>query len=324
MIGTKCVSILFLVLLTFLEANAQLSKRFFRKDYTYLITTEAFYKIHTVHRTWAEAKQRCEMEGASLFYAETDDEANDVISWWNQTQPFYWVYVGISDLLAQEVYETIDGRPVLDVYSNWGPGEPNNAGGVEDCVILRRDGTLNDDRCDKKYPFICKKSLNTLQWNNECDMPNQDYVYNDALGRCYKFHTDPKNWTEAITYCSAEQSYLAIINSQVEDDYLVKLTEDAKKDGVSGLSLIGAVYLGFHNVDGTGWKTIKGTPLEDTGYPKWGNQQPDGGTNETCGSMFYTGQLNDVSCHHKMFYICEHDIKNLSGAIDERFNQLIE
>ncbi|XP_049867539.1 C-type mannose receptor 2-like [Pectinophora gossypiella] len=323
MVRVKYLSIVFPVLLTLLGTNAQQTKKFFRKDYTYLTTTEAFYKIHTIGRTWSEAKQRCEMEGASLFYAGSDDEANDVISWWNQTQPFFALWVGITDFLVMDVYETIDCRPILEVYSNWGPGEPNNAGGVEDCVQLYRNGNLNDDNCGKKYPFICRKTLESLQWNTECNLPDTDYIYNEALEACYKFHIDPKNWTEAVTVCNAEQSYLAVINSQMEADYLVKLTEDAKKDKVSGLSVTGAVSLGFHNRDGGGWKTIKCSPLEDCGYAEWGNQQPDGGTNDTCGSMFYNGRLNDVACHHKLFYICEHDVRNktLSEPLDEAFNQ---
>lgn len=70
------------------------------------------------------------------------------------------------------ILSPISGIPVGDVYNNWGPGEPNDANGNEDCVILRRGGTLNDDKCFAKYPFICKKSLASLEWNQECNIPN--------------------------------------------------------------------------------------------------------------------------------------------------------
>ncbi|KAI5646937.1 lectin c-type domain-containing protein [Phthorimaea operculella] len=305
-------------------ANGQQDQKFFRKDYTYLSSTESFYKIHTLHRTWREAKKRCELEGSSLFYPEDDNEANEVIAFWNKTQPFSWVYIGISDLLAKGVFQTIDGRPVMDVYSNWGPGEPNDAGGVEDCVVLRRDGTLNDDRCDKKNPFICKKALGDLRWSQDCDFPRTDYTFNKDLNRCYKFHPRPKNWTEAITICSAEQSYLSIINSQAEADFLVQLTEQKKKSNAPGLTLNGAVLLGFHNrLNDEEWKTIKGQPLEDSGYSVWGGGQPDGGDNELCGSMFFNGQLNDIGCGQRCFFICEHEIGSPTEDIDVRFNDLL-
>ncbi|KAH9645904.1 hypothetical protein HF086_010103 [Spodoptera exigua] len=197
----------------------QRNKKFFRKDYKYLEEVEGFYKIHTLHKTWSEAKRACALEGASLFYPENDDEAHAVLSFWNATQPYR--------------------LPVSDVYNNWGPGEPNDAGGVEDCVILRQDGTLNDDQCNKKFPFICKKSLQSLEWNQRCNFPNL------------------------------------------------------------------------------------GTSLDDTGYTCWGTNQPDGGEKEQCGSMFYNGLLNDISCGTRAFFICEHEVDTLSSALDDRFGDAV-
>jgi hypothetical protein len=40
--------------------------------------------------------------------------------------------------------------------SFWGPGEPNNAGGDEDCVEVRRsDGIWNDMPCGMSITFVC-------------------------------------------------------------------------------------------------------------------------------------------------------------------------
>ncbi|XP_028170786.1 macrophage mannose receptor 1-like [Ostrinia furnacalis] len=312
---------LFISLLFFLVvkiSHSQREKKFFRKDYKYIEATESFYKIHTIHKTWQDAKDVCAMEGATFFVPEDQGEADAVLAFWNATQPYSWVYIGVSSLIVKGVFETVEGQPISDVYSNWGPGEPNDANGEEDCVILRRDGTLNDVNCVNKYPFVCKKTLDSLEWNIKCDMPNMDYVFNEALGKCYKFHLDPRTWREAYAVCSAESSYLAIIDSQAEADHLVKITAEAPKDDVQGDFLRGAVHLGFHKRK-DGWKTIRGTKLENSGYSKWGNQQPDGGDNETCGTMFYNGHLNDLKCDHKCFFICEHDVGSLSNSLDFKF-----
>ncbi|XP_072944258.1 uncharacterized protein [Epargyreus clarus] len=298
----------------------QVEHKFFRRDYAYIDDTGSFYKVHTLHKTWEEAKIKCELEGASLFYPEDDDEAAAVISYWNVTQPlFQWVFIGVADWNVKEVFETIDGRPISNVYDNWGYGEPNNGGGIEGCVILRKDGTLNDDKCENKYPFICKKTLATLQWNSQCNMPDSDYVYSEQHARCYKFHLTPRNWTDAHAVCNAEQSYLAVINSEGERAHLVDITAAAPKDTVVGDYLRGGVHLGFQNKKG--WVTVKGVPLHLSGYSRWAYGQPDGGGNELCGSMFFSGELNDIGCFHKMFFICEHEVQILTEDIKYKFGE---
>ncbi|XP_039746854.1 secretory phospholipase A2 receptor-like isoform X2 [Pararge aegeria] len=301
---------------------SQPSLKFFRKDYVYLEEPKAFYKIHTLHKSWNDAKEKCDMEGAQLFYPDDDDEAIAVIAHWNSTQPFSWIFIGVSTPNVKEVFETVDGFPVAEVYDRWGPGEPNDAGGIEGCVVMRRDGTLNDDNCAKKFPFICKKTLESLEWNNYCNIPDMAYEFNEKLGKCYKFHLNPMNWTDAYKVCDSEQSYLAIINDDKEAEYMTNLTSRAPKDKVEGNYLRGAVHLGFKN--NKGWKTIKGMTLRDSGYSKWGGGQPDGGDKELCGSMFYNGHLNDISCGQNMFFICEHEIDILSTDYALRFGEVFK
>ncbi|GBP24739.1 hypothetical protein EVAR_79586_1 [Eumeta japonica] len=65
------------------------------------------------------------------------------------------------------------------------------------------------------------------------------------------------------------------------------------------------------------------TSLEEAGYAKWGNLQPDGNADELCGTMFYDGLLNDLNCDLATFFICEHDISSLSSAIDQRLSSAV-
>lgn len=73
--------------------------------------TSSFYKIHTIHKTWDQAKKRCALEGATLFYPEDQNEADVVLAHMNETQPLFgWVFVGISSKLAKGVFKTVDGK----------------------------------------------------------------------------------------------------------------------------------------------------------------------------------------------------------------------
>ena len=53
----------------------------------------------------------CTLEGASLFYPQNDDEAHAVIEFWNNTYPSgkWTVFVGLTDIITEGVFETIDG-----------------------------------------------------------------------------------------------------------------------------------------------------------------------------------------------------------------------
>ncbi|CAK1545330.1 unnamed protein product [Leptosia nina] len=320
MFTTKC-SVLLILLANHILSSGQQEDKFFRVDYPkYIPETDSFYKVHTVHQTWEKAKETCEAEGAVLYYPDDEEEALAVWNYINATQTFYWIYIGVSSPYAPHVFITVEGHPISSVYDNWGVGEPNDQSGVERCVVIRRDGTLNDDKCDVKNPFLCKKRASTINWNILCDMPDQKYEYYDGLGRCYKFHTTPKTWLEAVQVCNAEQSYLAIIDSQLEADHFVNLTRIAKKDDVEGSYLRGAVHLGFTRTNSQ-WRSIKGRPVKALGYCKWGHNQPDGGDNETCGSMFYNGKLNDINCEQKCFFICEREIPILGSAIEMRYGE---
>ena len=67
----------------------------------------------------------------------------------------------ISDYDLDSLYLFVSGHIWSDfspvTYTYWAPGEPNNAGNVEDCVeMYPNDGKWNDIRCDGKRNWICK------------------------------------------------------------------------------------------------------------------------------------------------------------------------
>ncbi|XP_041977713.1 C-type mannose receptor 2-like isoform X2 [Aricia agestis] len=282
--------------------NAKPNK-FFRKGYKYLKATESFYKIHTIPRNWNDARTTCELEGATLFYPQDEEEAYAVISYWNSTQLSFWIHIGVSAHNVINVYETIDGLPVEEVYNEWAPAEPS--GGSESCVILRRDGLITDDECDLSWPFICKKTEASLRWNDLCGLPDPVYTYHNATDRCYKLHLTPKSWKDAYTTCSVEGSRVAVINSDEEAKIFVDMIKSSSND------LIGdAAHLGFKYDNG--WKIYQGTHLSSSGYVKWDDGQPDRSGNKTCGSMLYNGLLSAVNCNDKRIFICEKSIVSSS------------
>ncbi|KAJ2946198.1 hypothetical protein O0L34_g5133 [Tuta absoluta] len=156
--------------------------------------------------------------------------------------------------------------------------------------------------------------------NTKCGFSRTDYIFNETLGRCYKFHSVPKTWDEAVSVCQAEESYLAVINSQAEADFLVQLAQQKNDYNAPGLFYKGHLHLGFRKRQGGDWETVNGVTLNATGFSIWGATQPSG--DGDCGATVFTegfvnkpGHLNDLPCHPLVDFICEH-VTSLSDNDD--------
>ncbi|KAJ8722599.1 hypothetical protein PYW07_003779 [Mythimna separata] len=301
------------------QANRSFTdEKIFRKDYTYIGSEESFYKIHTVERTFTDAKRMCVLEGATLYYAENVKEVNAVAAFWNRTQPgIPSVFVGLTDLMAEGLFETVDGRPIFEVYNKWQSSQPDNFNYNEDCVQMDLAGTMRDCKCDSQANFICKKSLQSLTWNQNCNMPNLDYTYNKDIGKCYKLHTTPMNWTDAYAMCRTELTSLAIISNRMEAEYLGRLTKSTPKPRVSGKYQKGLYHVGFHNRFNEGWQTVAGTPMNVDAELWFDGNQPDENNYEECISMFFNGLLINTSCNMKSLFICEQNIIPTSNSTSD-------
>ena len=55
-------------------------------------------------------------------------------------------WIGLNDIVSENTWVWADGS--TNTYTRWGIGEPNNAGGAEDCVHLHSDGYWNDLPCE--------------------------------------------------------------------------------------------------------------------------------------------------------------------------------
>jgi gliding motility-associated-like protein len=68
------------------------------------------------------------------------------------------VWIGLTDKKTEGTFEWYDGSPVI--YTNWRPGgEPNNAGGNEDCAQIFPDGLWNDLDCGQQNLSVIEISL---------------------------------------------------------------------------------------------------------------------------------------------------------------------
>ncbi|XP_074152778.1 mannose-binding protein-like [Sminthopsis crassicaudata] len=115
------------------------------------IVGQTFYMVVATEETFEEGKKLCSQRNAQLAAprnAKENKALQELAEKFNK-----YIYLGISDEVTEGTFRYQNGQIVS--YTNWGRGEPNNAGN-EDCVELQISGTWNDRSCTEKYPVVCE------------------------------------------------------------------------------------------------------------------------------------------------------------------------
>ncbi|XP_073947335.1 hemolymph lipopolysaccharide-binding protein-like [Choristoneura fumiferana] len=116
----------------------------------------------------------------------------------------------------------------------------------------------------------------------------QNILHNET-GSCYKFHREGRTWPAAFRTCQAEDAYLAIINSDDESKYLKDLFSQNPHYTIPG--------------------DIPKDAAMKQDWLHFNAGEPNNiGNNETCGSVWRTGFLNDHNCGTILAFICEKPI----------------
>ncbi|XP_008578830.1 PREDICTED: C-type lectin domain family 4 member G-like, partial [Galeopterus variegatus] len=115
------------------------------------------YFFSVTQTTWGEAQRQCAGSGAHLVIVGGLDEQGFLTR--NTRGRGYWLGLkAVRRLHKIQGYQWVDGVPLS--FSHWNRGEPNDAMGREDCVMMLSSGLWNDAPCDSERDgWICEKRL---------------------------------------------------------------------------------------------------------------------------------------------------------------------
>ncbi|KAM8872531.1 uncharacterized protein ACB058_004460 isoform 1-T1 [Synchiropus picturatus] len=117
-------------------------------DYCYLFNYQSM-------RTWAEARADCVNQGGDLLSITDPVEQAFVHGMIQQSPVGISMWMGGHDSITEGGWEWTDGSPFR--YIHWNTGNPDDYYG-EDCLsILINNGYWNDDNCEYKRGYICKR-----------------------------------------------------------------------------------------------------------------------------------------------------------------------
>uniref|UniRef100_A0A7S2RT45 C-type lectin domain-containing protein n=1 Tax=Mucochytrium quahogii TaxID=96639 RepID=A0A7S2RT45_9STRA len=119
-----------------------------------------YFVVYKGNDNRSSIKQRCKDQNASLVEIHSPLENRLVNS---LVPPFLTnrgVFIGLSDIRKEGVFEWDSGTAVE--YTNWGAGEPKKHGEEFDCVVLRNSLWVNV-KCSGEYAGVCERFVGSSQ-----------------------------------------------------------------------------------------------------------------------------------------------------------------
>uniref|UniRef100_A0A8B9BIN9 Macrophage mannose receptor 1 n=1 Tax=Anser brachyrhynchus TaxID=132585 RepID=A0A8B9BIN9_9AVES len=272
--------------------------------------TGTYYQINFQSAlTWHQARQSCQQQNAEMLSVTEIHEQmylRDLID--SKRSP---LWIGLNSLNLNSGWQWSGGFPFR--YLNWATGSPSPEP-EKLCAVLnpRRDAKWENQPCEKKVGYICKKENLTL---DPFSLPSGDAPpvkcpegWLPYAGHCYVVHREPRVWKEALTSCNDSNGNLVSIHNPEEHGFILsQLGYEATDELWIGLNDL-STHMYFEWSDGT--------PVT---YTKWLPGEPTHAINgqEDCVVMAgEDGYWADSPCDRNLRYICKRKpLQGVSGTL---------
>ncbi|XP_078658507.1 collectin-10-like isoform X2 [Branchiostoma floridae x Branchiostoma belcheri] len=112
------------------------------------------YKAFNTEKTFDQADAACRADGGTLAMPRDAETNAFLISLYKSMRTNKHFWFGLHDQREEGRFEWVDGS-ALGSYSSWGPREPEDRRGDQDCVLTLKDKWAVY-YCDQPYYFICQ------------------------------------------------------------------------------------------------------------------------------------------------------------------------
>lgn len=259
------------------------------------ITGARTFCAHDTPMTWPDAERACVERGGHLATFPTEDEGRAIASalapptgiqgnfWFGLAEPREHMWLWVSSEVPS--------------FGRWAPGEPNDAGGGEDCAEwISAAGTWNDLSCDEVRPFVCERLPPDTPGATAPPMScTGTQVLQGKKEYCF-FTSHPLSWLDAHHTCIGSGGRLAMPVTAEENDELRR----AVAPRVGGPR----VWIGVTDAATEGaWLSPANRSVTAT---MWSSGEPNNLGDEDCVEMAVgTGEWNDLSCLERRPFLCE-------------------
>ncbi|NXE05186.1 MRC1 protein, partial [Lophotis ruficrista] len=270
--------------------------------------TGTYYQInHQSALTWHQARKSCQQQNAELLSITEIHEQMYLRDLIDSKRSSLWI--GLNSLNLNSGWQWSGGIPFR--YFNWAQGRSPEPEPEKLCAVLnpRRDAKWENQPCEMKVGYICKKENSTLDPfilpSEPVKCPEGWLPYGD---HCFMVHRDRRVWREALISCNDSNGNLASIHNPEEHAFILSQL---------GYKATDELWIGLNDFNTQMYfEWSDGTPVT---YTRWLPGEPTHAINgqEDCVIMAgEDGYWADSACDRKLGYICRRDaLQGGSGTV---------
>lgn len=254
------------------------------------------WRIVRKPKSFSDASRYCKATYGTQLMRVRDVETSNAI--YAESKGPVWIGVTKSD---GGLVDTT-GSPVT--FTNWYPGQPDNA--AEKCAEIGRfgDGRWNDLTCTVELMFVCENGPG----KGGAAAPNP--VIKVEIGH------ERLTQSEARSFCRDNyQSDLVSVHSQAQNDAIMAAVRAAFEAGEIKED---NAWIGY--ADEASERKFAWTDGSASDFVNWNSGQPDNGggvKEEDCVVLFGEGKWNDVPCDNPSTPVCAGQVFVAQQAAEE-------